>query len=90
MKILSVIPAYVPAYNMGGSVKTTHDLCKTLVSKGHEVDVYTTNVNVFDRVKVPLNKPVDVEGVNVTYFPVRAPVAYNYAPDMGKAIKENL
>lgn len=90
MKILSVIPTYVPAYNIGGPVKTTHDLCKTLVSKGDEVDVYTTNVNAFGRVEVPIHKPVDVDGVKVTYFPVRCPVAYNYAPDMGKAIKKNV
>ena len=90
MKILSVIPTYLPAHEIGGPVKTTHDFCKTLARKGVEIDVYTTNINAFGCVEVPLNKPVDVEGVNVTYFPVRGPVAYSYAPDMGKAIRENI
>ncbi len=90
MKILCVIPAYIPAHEIGGPVKTTHDLCKTLVRKGVEVSVYTTDVNAFSRVEVPLQKTVDVEGVKVTYFPVKNPVAYNYAPSMGKAIMKTV
>ena len=90
MKILCVIPTYVPAYDIGGPVKTTHDLCRTLVKKGIEVSVYTTDLSAFGRVDVPIQDPVDIDGVNVTYFSAGEPVAYNYAPSMGKALMENV
>lgn len=47
-----------------------HGLCKGLVARGHEVEVFTTNVDGLGDSDVPLGVPVDLDGVKVWYFPV--------------------
>lgn len=44
IKILFVIPYYVPAFSYGGPVKVSSDLAESLVEKGHSVTVVTTDV----------------------------------------------
>ena len=44
IKILFVIPYYVPAFSYGGPVKVSSDLAEGLVKKGHSVTVVTTDV----------------------------------------------
>jgi glycosyltransferase involved in cell wall biosynthesis len=43
MKILQVIPYFVPAYGYGGPVKVCFDISKELVKRGHRVTVVTTD-----------------------------------------------
>lgn len=43
MKILQVIPYFVPAFECGGPVAVSYNIAKALVKKGHNVTVYTTN-----------------------------------------------
>ena len=66
MKLLVIIPCYWPAFQYGGPVASLHYLNRALVSKGIDVTVYTTNVNLGR--KVPCNREVDVSGVKVNYF----------------------
>lgn len=66
MKLLCVIPSYWPAFEIGGPVFSVHQLLKTLVKRGVEVTVYTTNVGLGGRVTV--NRETGVDGVRVTYF----------------------
>jgi len=42
MRILEVIPSYLPATRYGGPIFSTHALSKALVERGHTVEVYTT------------------------------------------------
>jgi glycosyltransferase involved in cell wall biosynthesis len=42
-----------------------------LAARGHDVHVFTTNVDGAAESAVPLGVPVDMEGVQVTYFPSR-------------------
>jgi len=52
MKILQVIPYFVPAWDYGGPLRVCYDLSKQLVRRGHEVTVYTTDaLNATDRIK---------------------------------------
>ena len=44
MKILQVIPYFVPAWDRGGPLNAAYHMSKELVKSGHEVTVYTTNV----------------------------------------------
>ena len=69
MKILHVVPTYIPAWRYGGPIRSVHGLCKALVAQGHEVHVFTTNVDGPDDSDVPLNITVDIDGVKVWYFP---------------------
>jgi glycogen synthase len=45
MRILQVIPTYLPALRYGGPIIAVHSLCRALVARGNAVDVFTTNVN---------------------------------------------
>ena len=69
LRILHVVPTYLPARRYGGPIVAVHGLCKALAARGHEVDVFTTNVDGDSRLDVPVATPVDVDGVSVRYFP---------------------
>jgi glycosyltransferase involved in cell wall biosynthesis len=66
MKFLCVTPSYWPAFRYGGPIISNHNLNKTLVKKGIDVIVYTTNAGLNE--KISLNQEVNVDGVKVSYF----------------------
>lgn len=76
MKILHIVPTYLPAYNRGGPIWSVHNLNKELVKKGIDVTVYTTNIDVEG--KVEEGKEVIVDGVKVWYFPASFPRIWEY------------
>jgi glycosyltransferase involved in cell wall biosynthesis len=70
MKILHVVPTYVPAWIYGGPILSVHNLCVEQVKSGHDVTVYTTNVNgknIF-KFKDKSEHNCIVNGVKVYYF----------------------
>ncbi|HSF39040.1 MAG TPA: glycosyltransferase [Thermoanaerobaculia bacterium] len=89
MKILHVVPTYLPAWRHGGPILAVHGLCKALAERGHEVAVYTTDVHGAGRLDVPLGEPVDRDGVAVRYFPVRLARPY-WSPALGAAAAESM
>jgi glycosyltransferase involved in cell wall biosynthesis len=89
MKILHVIPSYLPAYQIGGPVKFTHDLCKALVSHGVEVSVFTTTAGL-DRIPRPLPCKNNIDGVDLTYFPSSFFKKYNHAYGIARAIRKRV
>ena len=68
MKILHVVPTYYPAVRYGGPIRSVHGLASALAAQGHDVHVYTTNVDGEGVLPVPLDRPVQLDGVNVWYF----------------------
>jgi glycosyltransferase involved in cell wall biosynthesis len=76
MKVLHIIPTYLPAYNRGGPIWSVHNINKSLVAKGADVTVYTTNIDVEG--KVLTDHPVDVDGVSVHYFRASYPRIWEY------------
>jgi glycosyltransferase involved in cell wall biosynthesis len=68
MKILYAAPAYEPAWRLGGVVRSVSQLCRGMASLGHQVTVFTTNMDFAGRLDVPLDRPVDLGGVEVHYF----------------------
>ncbi|MFB6212834.1 MAG: glycosyltransferase [Candidatus Magasanikbacteria bacterium] len=104
MKILHLIPTYRPAYSRGGPIWSVHNLNKQLAKKGVDIDLYTTDIDISEG-KVPLNKKVDVDGIDVTYFPESKnifdyrsvgfipyffPRRWEYSRDMHLNLKENI
>jgi len=89
VKILHVTPTYVPAFRYGGPIVAIHGLCKALVARGHEVDVFTTNVDGPGTLDVPLNAAVDVDGVRVRYFASQQPRLY-WSRDMRRALRQSV
>jgi len=86
MKLLHVVPTYVPAWRHGGPVAAVHGLCKALAARGHEVTVFTTDVHGAGTLDVPKAAPVLLDGVTVWYFPVTAPRRLYRSPAMAAAL----
>jgi len=61
-----------------------------LAARGHEVEVFTTNVDGPQDSNVPLGVPVDLDGVRVWYFPVPSLRRLYWSPAMGKALRQRL
>lgn len=68
MRVLHFLPAYKPAWQYGGPVRSTSKLCESLAMQGHHVSVATTNANGRALLQVPADRIVDVHGVSVRYF----------------------
>jgi glycosyltransferase involved in cell wall biosynthesis len=69
MRILHVLPHYYPAVRYGGPIRSVHGLAAATAALGHEVHVYTTNVDGTGVSDVPTGIPVECDGVVVWYFP---------------------
>lgn len=86
LALLHVVPTYLPATRYGGPIRTVHALCRALAAQGHDVHVFTTNVDGPGDSDVPLGRPVDLEGVKVTYFPSRVLRRLYWSPAMRRAL----
>ncbi len=82
MRLLHVVPTYLPAWRHGGPIASVHGLARELVARGHAVCVLTTNRNGPETMPVPVDEPVDVDGVEVRYFPVAPPARLARSPGM--------
>jgi glycosyltransferase involved in cell wall biosynthesis len=80
----------MPAYRYGGPIWAVHGLCKSLTQLGHEVHVFTTNVDGSNNSDVPLGVPVDIDGVKVWYYPSQQLRRLFYSPNMKKALKQSI
>src|SRR5215472_13265171 len=68
MRLLHIAPTYLPATRYGGPIYAVHGLCRALAARGHDVTVFTTNVDGDSESDVPLNEPVVLDGVSIRYF----------------------
>ena len=84
------MPTYWPAVRYGGPIYSVHELCKALCSIGHDVHVFTTNVDGDKDTDVPIGQAVDVDGVKVWYFPSRVGRRLYYSPRMKSALRERV
>lgn len=82
MKILHVVPTYLPAVRYGGPIFAVHGLAKALSAAGHDVHVFTTNVDGKGVTDVPLDRPVKRESVQVHYFTSPYLRRLYYSPDL--------
>ena len=86
MRIVQVIPTYLPAVRYGGPIITTHALSAALVALGHQVQVVTTNMDGPGESAVPLDRPVELDGVQVHYFPVPHLRRLHFSSAMGRGL----
>lgn len=87
MRLLHVVPTYLPATRYGGPIYAVHGLCRALAARGHDIDVFTTNVDGPGDSDVPLGVPVALDGVSIRYFPSTYRRLY-YSPRMRHALNE--
>ena len=90
LRLLHVTPTYLPALRYGGPIRTVHALCRALAAQGHDVHVFTTNVDGPGDSPVPLLQTVDLEGVKVTYFPSRRLRRIYWSPPMRQALNRQI
>jgi glycosyltransferase involved in cell wall biosynthesis len=86
LRFLHVVPTYLPAVRYGGPIRSVHALCRALAADGHDVHVFTTSVDGSADSDVPLQRPVDLEGVKVTYFPSERLRRLYWSPPMRRAL----
>jgi glycosyltransferase involved in cell wall biosynthesis len=87
MRVLHVVPTYLPATRYGGPIQSVHGLCTALVRRGHDIEVFTTPVDGTVDSAVPLCRPVDLDGVNVWYFPSQRMRRLYWSPRMAQALR---
>jgi len=68
LRILYAVHGYKPAYRVGGPIVSVAATAEELVRRGHHVTVFTTNANLDEELDIPVDRPIDVAGVEVWYF----------------------
>lgn len=89
-RILHVVPTYFPAMRYGGPIRSVHGLASSLARRGHDVHVFTTNMDGPGNLQVPLDRPVDVDGVSVHYFSVPVLRRLAWSPTMHRRLQERV
>jgi glycosyltransferase involved in cell wall biosynthesis len=90
MKILHVVPTYYPAFRYGGPIRSVHGLAAALAAQGHDVHVYTTNVDGKGVLPVPSDRPVMFDGVTIWYYPTSIGRRFYRSPRMREALTFNV
>lgn len=87
MRILYICSYYKPAYVYGGPAKSVASMCEALARQGAQVTVLTTNADGDASLNVPLEQPVDVDGVTVHYYPITKGLqrSFFYSPALARA-----
>lgn len=102
LEILYAMPGYKPAWRVGGPIQSVSAAAERLAARGHRVTVFTTNGNLDEDIDVPLDQPVEVDGVTVWYFRREEPLqkylsfapylsrsmGFLYAPAMAAALEQ--
>jgi glycosyltransferase involved in cell wall biosynthesis len=91
LRILHVVSAYYPAVRYGGPIRSVHGLAAAQARRGHDVHVYTTNVDGDSDLDVPIGEPVPLDGVSVYYFRVAAPLRrLCWTPALRSRLRESI
>lgn len=87
MRILHVVPSYLPAIRYGGPIFTVHGLCRALAARGHDLQVFTTNIDGPGVTRTPIGTPVELDGIRIRYFPCPLVRRLYWAPALGRALE---
>jgi glycosyltransferase involved in cell wall biosynthesis len=90
MRLLHVVPTYLPATRYGGPIFAVHGLCRALAARGHAVEVFTTSIDGPTNSAVPHGVPVMLDGVKVRYFASSFMRRLSWAPALARALQHEL
>src|SRR3984957_865631 len=90
MRILHVVPTYLPATRYGGPIVAVHSLCRALAARGHAVEVFTTSIDGPLDSAVPYDAPVMLDGVKVRYFASRLLRRLSWAPALARTLQRDM
>jgi len=68
MKVLFFLPVWEPAWQYGGPIQSTYNLCKSLQALGVHIKIITTSYGLSDWPKSSCNVELIRSGLSVTYF----------------------
>jgi len=89
MKILHVIATLAP--RDGGPSKACFEMARAVARRGHEVTIFATNMNGLDDVlDVPVDEPIERDGVTIRYFPIQYPKFLGNSAPMAQALEETI
>src|SRR5262249_28295097 len=74
----------------GGPIFAVHGLCRALASRGNEVQVFTTNIDGPGITATPIATPVDLDGVQIRYFPCPLLRRLYWSPPLGRALHREI
>src|SRR5580692_8485667 len=90
MRLLHVVPTYLPATRYGGPIVAVHGLCRALAARGHTVEVFTTSIDGPLDSAVPYDAPVMLDGVKVRYFASRLLRRLSWAPSLMQSLHDEI
>lgn len=91
LQIFQIVPHYVPSYRFGGPLRVAHGLACGLINAGHEVTIFTTNLQDETReLNVPLDKPVNVDNAQVYYESVPFLRYWGFSPTLYRRIHKEM
>src|SRR5215471_17316637 len=90
MRILNVIPTYLPAVRYGGPAVSVHGLCRALGDRGHDVHVFTTSVDGPKDLAVPVGVPIERDGIQVTYFRSQQMRRLYWSATLARALEQEI
>lgn len=88
MRILHIIPSL--AASNGGPPKVAVETCRELLRRGHHAEIYTTSPDGADLLDGETERRIQVQGVMVTFFPVRFGGYFKISLAMRKALQSHL
>lgn len=89
MRILQVVTSLATRY--GGPSVACPELSRELARQGHEVSIYTSDVDGSGHLEVPLGHPVLSDGVEIRYFRGWSrPGKYMFSPGMWRALRDTV
>jgi len=86
VRILQVTPCYLPGQRYGGPIASVHGLSRELVERGHEVEVFTTDMDGWERLDPVPARNATIDGVKVSYFPVGFGRRVHRSPEMANEL----
>jgi glycosyltransferase involved in cell wall biosynthesis len=90
MRLLHVVPTYLPATRYGGPIFAVHGLCRALAARGHTVEVFTTSIDGPANSAVPHGVPVVLDGVTVRYFASPFMRRLSWAPSLARVLRRSM
>ena len=90
MRVLHVVPSYLPGFRYGGPIASVHGLCRGLARRGARCEVWTTDRDEGVRLDVHDHEEREIDGVRVRYFRVLGPERLRYAPSMARALEQEV
>lgn len=80
MKVLQVVPHYLPAFHFGGVLHVAHSLSRSMYEEGNAVHVCTTNLKDQTHIlDVSTKEGVNLDNITVYYSPVRISAYWGFS-----------